>query len=108
MVFADLVDDSSNFIKVGIFAAGAFGRIGKHSNFGLCFKICLMGFCGVFNDGVELLGGWLFVDAAVGDSEMRVVFLADKTARKKRGSKRNFGFTGKENVARGEIYTGND
>ena len=80
MVFADFVDDEMDFFEVGIFAAGAVGRVRKHGDFGLETGILFESFGGIFDDNVELVFRREFVDATVGESEGAVAFLTNKTA----------------------------
>ena len=84
MVLMDFFDCIVDFFEVGVFATGTVGGIGKHSDFGLFAGIFSKCFCSIFDDSVELLFGGLLINAAVGESEGCVVFLADETAREKR------------------------
>ena len=81
MIFANFVNYEMDFFEVGIFAATAIGRIGKHGDFGLFIIISLISFGGIFNYSIELFFGGNFVDSAIGESEMLAFFFADKTTR---------------------------
>ena len=81
VVLSDLVDDEMDFGEVGVFAAGAVGGVGEHGDDGLGASVVLVGGGGVFYDGVKLVFVGEFVDAAVGEGEELVAFLADETAR---------------------------
>ncbi len=82
---ADFVDDKMDFIEVGVFATGAIGGVGKHGDSrGVACEIFESG-GGIFDNGVELLFGRGFVDAAVGKSEHLIVFFANKATGEKRG-----------------------
>ncbi len=52
MVLPDLVDDEMDFVEVGVLAAGAVGRVGKHSDAGLLTGETREGLGGVFDDSV--------------------------------------------------------
>ena len=79
-ILSDLIYAKMDFGEVGIFAAGAVGGVRKHSNARLLVSVVLVGGGGVFDDCVELVFVWEFVDAAVGESEDLVGFLADEAA----------------------------
>ena len=82
---ADVVDGKSDFFEVGVFTTGAVGRVREHGDAGLFVVVGDEGSGGVFDDSAELFFGGLFVDAAVGDSEMVIATFADETTREKRG-----------------------
>lgn len=107
MIGSDLADDVMGFGEVGIFAAGAVGRVGKHGDFWLTIGVFGESSGGVFDNGIELLLSWLFVDAAVGEGEDLVAFLANEAAREVFGFERKMVFVGEENIARSVVEAGN-
>ena len=52
MVLLDLVDDVVDFGEVEVLAARSVSGVGEHGDSGLVVGVGLIGFCGVFNDGV--------------------------------------------------------
>ena len=76
----DSLDDGVGFVEVGIFAAGAVGGVGKHSDSRLLIIVGFVSLGGVFDDAVELVLGRLLIDAAVSDDEMLPWSFADEAA----------------------------
>lgn len=85
VVFADFGDDVINLFEIRVFATRAVGGVGKHGDFGSLASVFYESLCGVFDDGVELVGGGELVNAAIGESEDLVGFFTNKTAREKAG-----------------------
>ena len=63
----NLGNSGADFIEVGILAAGAVGGIRKHGDAWSGVGVGLESLGGVFDNSDELLGGGLFVDAAIGE-----------------------------------------
>ena len=82
MILLDLFDDEMDFVKIGIFAAGAIGGVGEHGNLGVTTSVVLEGDGGVFDDYVELFFRREFIYATVSESENLVAFFADEAAGK--------------------------
>ena len=82
VILLDLFDDEMDFVKIGIFAAGAIGGVGEHGNLGLTTSVVLEGDGGVFDDYVELFLCGEFIYTAVSESENLVAFFADEAAGK--------------------------
>ena len=82
MAFANLINHEMDFFEVGIFAAGAVCGVGKHGDFWSFASEVLESYGSIFDYGVELLFGWEFINAAVGEGEKLIAFLADETTRK--------------------------
>ena len=100
MVLFDFIDNVVDFIKIGVFATGAIGGVGKHGDFGLSIGESDKSLGSVFDNGIKLLLGGLFVDAAVGEGVDLVVFLADETAGEELGLEGKVVFVGDEDVTR--------
>ncbi len=67
VVLANLGNSGADFSEVGVFTAGAVGGIGKHGDAWGGVGVGLESFGGVFDNGDELLGGGLFINAAIGE-----------------------------------------
>ena len=84
VMLLDSIYDIMDFGEVEVLAAGTMGGVGKHGDSGLIISVGLIGFCGIFDDNVELFFGGVFVDAAVGESEELVPSFANKGTREVR------------------------
>ena len=83
---ANLINDKMVLVEIGVFAAGAHGRIREQCDVRCGAEVSEMGPRGVLDDGVELLGGGLLVDAAIGNSEAGAVGTStNETTREKGG-----------------------
>ena len=65
VILFDLVDNEIDFVKIGIFSAGAIGGVGEHGDFGLTTSVVLEGDGSIFDDYVELFLRREFVHAAI-------------------------------------------
>lgn len=108
MIGFDAVNDGGDFGEVGVFATRAVGGIREHGDARLLAVESFESLSSVFDNGVELLGVGLFVDAAIGEDEMGIGAFANETAREIGGFQRDLIFAGENDVARGMIEAGDE
>lgn len=106
MVGFNTVDDGGDFGKVGVFTAGTVGRVRKHGDARLLTVENFESLGGVFDNGVELLGVGLFVDATIGEDEMDIGAFTNETTREIRGFQGDLIFAGEDDVAGRVIKAG--
>ena len=104
----DTVDDGGDFGEIWVFATGTVGRIREHGDVRLLVVEGFESLGGVFDNGVELLGVGLFVDAAVGEDEMGAGAFANEATREIRGFQGDLIFAGEDDIAGGIIETGDE
>lgn len=90
----DFIYDVVDFVEIRVLAAGAVSGVGKHGDFGLLASVFNEGCGGIFDDGVQLFGCGLFVDAAIGDGDDLVILFANKTAGEIGGFERKVSLVG--------------
>ena len=109
MLFGDFLDAVSVVFEFGfVVGTGTTSGVGKEGNPRLIPCKSLVGFGGIFDNTIKLVAVWMLDDAAVGNNNDAIVFLANKTAGEISRFERDLRFEGEKDVARRIIEAGDD
>ena len=78
VILTNLVNNEMDFVEIGVFTTGTIGGVGEHGDDRLLVGEFRKSFGSVFNNAIQLFVSGLFIDAAIGEGEELVAFLADK------------------------------